>query len=137
MEINIINSTIGVKAKEPVERTEFDFWQEYLYLLNFKENLIARKEAKILAWVLSHEPDTCYFSVPHKYDLIDDLDMSESELTQIKQSLLKKGFIEEFKVPEDKRRKKAYPIKALTGLRDYIRKSNKLTIVFPYGITKE
>lgn len=137
MEINIINTTTGNKAKEPIERSEFDFWQEYLYLLNFDDNKIARKEAKVLAWVLSHKVDTCYFSMPHKYDLIDDLEITEGELTQIKQRLMKKGFIEEFKVPEDKRRRKAYPVKALTTLRDYIRKTGKLTIVFPYAITKE
>jgi hypothetical protein len=99
MELNIFNSKIGEEAKVPQTVDEESFWRFYFKLLALLNQTINQREEDILAWILSRKEGVDYLSAPNNRQLKDDLRISYSELSRLKQKLQAKRLIDEDNMP--------------------------------------
>jgi hypothetical protein len=124
MKLNIFNSKIGDEADEPQIVDEDSFWRFYFRLLALLNQTINQREEDILAWILSREEGVDYLSAPRNRELKDDLRISYSELSRLKQKLQSKRLIGEDNMPHP----------GFVKLQRFMRANPDLTFVLPMKI---
>lgn len=119
------------KKDEYVDVTPKEMWSVFLFSLNARigvKDRITPKEVEVLSWILAQPYIKCYFSKPHKEQIMDQIpNLSGPELSRVKMRLLKINFVEE-KVENGKL--KTYPSSRLLKLRDTIINCDKVSFSF-------
>ena len=124
MDLNIMTTATGEKAREPYNITLEDFWRTYLRLLYPIGQHVNGREEDVLSYILSRPSGINYFKSPDNKDMKRKLRLPASEVTRLMQSLQRKRI-----VGDD-----GLPVNALTNMQKFISRGEDITFVFPLHV---
>lgn len=126
MVLNIMTSKTGDSAKVDYNLSkEQDFWKIYLRLLSTVGVKLNPREEDVLSFILANTPEVDYFSSPNSKQLKEAENISNSEVTRLKQSLKAKGLIN---------KQTNLPSGPLVALQKFVKDKKKVEFTFPLTI---
>lgn len=126
MVLNIMTSKTGDSAKVDYNLSkEQDFWKIYLRLLGTVGVKLNPREEDVLSFILANTPEVDYFSSPNSKQLKEAENISNSEVTRLKQSLKAKGLIN---------KQTNLPSGPLVALQKFVKDKKKVEFTFPLTI---
>jgi len=137
VKLSLITGKSGVGAEEPLEITEREYWDWYIRLLSINsKHDIKNKERSLLVEILNADPNVCYFRGDGAKFIKSQLDISSSDLSKLKDSLVLKGFL----VETGRVRGEAFLTNSIRNFQRFVKnsidkqESLDITFTYPYKI---